>query len=105
MYLLALSGKEDEGAYSVLDEDGEKALYLFEEEDDAERYAGLLEAEDYPEMAVIEVDEELAINMCNMYNYRYVIITEDDFVVPPRNNDFIHTDKMALSAFYRRQIY
>ena len=46
MYLLALSGKEDEGAYSVLDEDGEKALYLFEEEDDAERYAGLLEAEE-----------------------------------------------------------
>ena len=95
MYLLALSGKEDEGAYSVLDEDGEKALYLFEEEDDAERYAGLLEAEDYPKMSVIEVDEELAINMCNMYNYRYVIITEDDFVVPPRNNDFIQTDKMA----------
>ena len=48
-----------------------------------------------PEMAVIEVDEELAINMCNMYNYRYVIITEDDFVVPPRDNDFIQTDKMA----------
>jgi len=95
MYLIAVEGKEEEGAYSVLDEDGEKALYLFEEEDDAERYAGLLEADDYPDLSVVEVDEELAINMCNMYNYRYVIITEDDFVVPPRNNDFIQTDKMA----------
>ena len=38
MYLLAISGQEDEGAYSVMDEDGEKALYLFEEEDDATRY-------------------------------------------------------------------
>ena len=73
MYLIAVEGKEEEGAYSVLDEDGEKALYLFEEEDDAERYAGLLEADDYPDLSVVEVDEELAINMCNMYNYRYVI--------------------------------
>ncbi len=95
MYLLAISGQEDEGAYSVMDEDGEKALYLFEEEDDATRYAGLLEADDYPEMAVVEVDEEVCIKMCNAYNYRYVIITEDDFVIPPRDNDFIQTDKMA----------
>ena len=95
MYLLTLRDSKDEGAYAVQNDNGQKVLFLFEEEDDAERYAGLLEAEDYPEMAVIEVDEELAINMCNMYNYRYVIITEDDFVVPPRNNDFIQTDKMA----------
>jgi hypothetical protein len=84
MYLLTISGKEDEGAYSVLDEDGEKALYLFEEEDDATRYAGLLEAEDYPEMVVVEVDEELCIKMCDAYSYRYCVITADDFVVPPR---------------------
>ena len=95
MYLLAILGQEEEGAYSVQDEDGEKALYLFEEEDDAERYAGLLEAEDYPQLSVVEVDPDAAINMCNLYGYRYVIITEDDFVVPPRNNDFIQTDKMA----------
>jgi len=85
MYLLAISGKEEEGAYSVLDEDGEKALYLFEEEDDATRYVGLLEAEDYPEMTVVEVDEEVCIKMCNAYNYRYCVIGIDDFVIPPRD--------------------
>ena len=95
MYILTIDGQEEEGAYSVHDEDGEKALYLFEDEDDATRYAGLLEAEDYPEMAVVEVDDEVAIQMCNMYNYRYVIITPNDFVIPPRDNDFIQTDKMA----------
>ena len=94
MFLLAISGKEEEGAYSVLDEDGEKALYLFVEEDDATRYAGLLEAEDYPEMAVVEVDEEVCIKMCNAWNYRYVIITEDDFVIPPRDNDFIQNNPL-----------
>ena len=50
MYILAIKENEDEGAYAVMDDDGEKALYIFEEEDDAQRYAGLLEAEDYPIM-------------------------------------------------------
>ena len=95
MFLITISGKEEEGAYSVLDKDGEKALYLFEEEDDAERYAMLLEAEDYPEMSVVEVEDEVAINTCNVYNYRYVIITPDQFVIPPREHDFISKDKMA----------
>ena len=94
MYLLAISGKEEEGAYSVLDEDGEKALYLFEQEDDATRYVGLLEAEDYPEMSVVEVDEDICIKMCNAYNYRYCVITSDDFVIPPRDNDFIQNNPM-----------
>ena len=95
MFILTIEGRENDGAYAVNDHDGERALYLFEEEDDAERYAGLLEAEDYPPMAVIEIPDQLAINTCNMYNYRYVIITEDDFVIPPRENDFIQKNKMA----------
>ena len=70
-------------------------MYLFEEQDDAERDAGLLEADDYPEMNVIEIDEKLAIQTCYSYNYRYVIIKPDDFVIPPINYDNIQTDKMA----------
>ncbi len=95
MFILTIEGKEKEGAYAVADKKGGQILYLFEEEDDAERYAGLLEAEDYPPMVVIEIPDQLAINTCNMYNYRYVIITEDDFVIPPRENDFIQKNKMA----------
>ena len=95
MYLISIKGKEHEGAYAVNDEDGERALYLFEEEDDAIRYGGLLEAEDYPPMSVISIEEELAIQTCEVYNYRYVVITKDDFVIPPRENDIFQTDKMA----------
>ena len=89
MFILTIEGHEQDGAYAVADEDGDRALYLFQEEDDAIRYGGLLEADDYPPMSVMEVPDQLAINTCNMYNYRYVIITEDDFVIPPRENDFI----------------
>ena len=87
MYILTIKDLEDEGAYAVTDEYGEKALYLFEEFDDATRYAGLLEAEDYPEMSVIEVEDDKAIETCEAYGYHYVIIKQDDMVVPPRNYD------------------
>ena len=39
MFILTIEGKEKEGAYSVANEIGEKVLYIFEEEDDATRYA------------------------------------------------------------------
>ena len=42
MFILTISGQEREGAYAVNDPDGERALYLFQDEDDAERYAGYL---------------------------------------------------------------
>tara|TARA_Y100000992_G_scaffold913_1_gene558 strand:- start:487 stop:765 length:279 start_codon:yes stop_codon:yes gene_type:complete len=92
MYILTIKGQEQEGAYAVSDDDGERSLYLFEEEDDALRYGGLLEAEDYPPMDVVEIPNELAIQTCMVYNYKYVIITEDDFVIPPRENDNIQKD-------------
>ena len=37
MFILTIEGRENDGAYAVNDHDGERALYLFEEEDDAER--------------------------------------------------------------------
>ena len=43
MFILSLIGHEAEGAYAVTNDDGEKALYLFTHEDDASRYAGLLD--------------------------------------------------------------
>ena len=92
MYILTIKGQEQEGAYAVSDDDGDRSLYLFEEEDDALRYGGLLEAEDYPPMDVVEIPNELAIQTCMVYNYKYVIITEDDFVIPPRENDNIQKD-------------
>ena len=69
MFILTILGQETEGAYAVNDPDGERALYLFEDEDDAERYAGLLEAEDYPEMTVVEIEDKVAISACYQYNY------------------------------------
>jgi hypothetical protein len=48
MFILTINGRETEGAYSVTDDDGEQILYLFQEEDDATRYAMMLEEDEYP---------------------------------------------------------
>jgi len=82
VFVLALKGKEDEGAYSVEDETG-KTLYLFVDKDDAMRYAGLLEADDYPQMSVVEVSEREAIGACTERNHPYFVITPDQIVIPP----------------------
>jgi hypothetical protein len=85
MFILAMQGKTQEGAYAVKDESGDKVLFLFEEEDDAVRYALMLEDDTDMEMDVIEVDPDLAINTCKVYNYKYTVITPNDIVVPPKD--------------------
>lgn len=88
MYLLTLRDRKDDGAYAVENMYGEKVLFLFEEEDDAVRYALMLEDQEEMDMEVIEVDDELAIKTCKVYNYKYTVITPDDIVVPPKNDNF-----------------
>ena len=39
MFILTICGREEDGAYSVIDDDGEQTLYIFEEEDDADEVA------------------------------------------------------------------
>ena len=89
MFLLTLRDKKEEGAYAVDDGYGDKVLFLFEQEDDAERYAMMLELEKDgdKEMDVIEVDDDLAIKTCRMHNYKYAVITPNDIVIPPKNDN------------------
>jgi hypothetical protein len=87
MFLLTLKDKKDNGAYAVQDQYGHKVLFLFEDEDDATRYALMLEDQEETEMDVVEVDDDLAIKTCKMYNYHYAVITPEDIVIPPKNDN------------------
>tara|TARA_B100001287_G_C22397408_1_gene396202 strand:+ start:120 stop:386 length:267 start_codon:yes stop_codon:yes gene_type:complete len=84
MWIIALKDKRDEGAYSVHDKHGNKVLFMFEQEDDAERYAMMLEEDGSEEMDLVEVDDDLALRTCKFYNYKYTIITPNDIVIPPK---------------------
>ena len=95
MFILSLHGHEGEGAYAVTNDDGHNDLYLFEQEDDATRYAGLLEANESIPLTVVQIDDTLAVETCQKHKYKYVIISEDDIVIPPLNYDNIQNDTVA----------
>ena len=92
MFLLASKNSSPQGAYAVQDQNGESVLFFFEEEDDADRYAMLLQAQEDRSLSVIEVEEALAIRTCKMYNYRYAVIKSEDIVIPPKLDDNVSKD-------------
>ena len=104
MYLLTLNQRQDNGAYAVLNRYGEKVLFMFEEEDDAERYKLMRESDEDSEMNVIEIDDALAIMTCKRYNYKYAVITPNDIVIPPKN-DNISKDYMEEFSLNRRSFF
>ena len=90
MFLLASKNSSQQGAYAVENQNGENVLFFFEEEDEADRYAMLLQAQEDRSLSVIEIEEALAIRTCKMYNYRYAVIKPEDIVIPPNklNDNF-----------------
>ncbi len=92
MYILTLKNQDQEGAYAVHNRYGDKVLFMFQQEDDAERYAMQLEDDDNSPMSVIKVDDALAIITCKRYNYKYAVITPNDIVIPPKVNDNLPED-------------
>ena len=85
MFILALKNRKEDGAYAVQNQYGQKVLFFFEEEDDANRYALMLEDQEEIEMDTIEVDEDLVMKACKLNDYKYTVITPDDIVIPPKN--------------------
>ena len=88
MFILCLNGKENEGAYAIQDAENNRTLLLFLEVEDAERFAGLLEADDFPPMTTVEVDPEAMIDMCESTGYNYTIVEPDELMIPP-SHDYI----------------
>ena len=45
---------------------------------------------DYPEMDVLEVEDEIIIKTCEVHGYDYTVISPNDIVIPPDiKHDFI----------------
>ncbi|QNI51150.1 hypothetical protein SynRS9915_01440 [Synechococcus sp. RS9915] len=92
--LLFDAGSDSEGIHS-LEIAGRTVVLLFENPDDAERYAGLLEAQDFPVPTVESLDREDVELFCRDAGYeaRFVasgFVPESDeerlFIAPPEAN-------------------
>ena len=89
MHIITIKGMNQEGAYAVVNEYGEKVVFMFEEKDDAYRYAEQLEAQGDPAMNVISIKDHVAFAACERSGTRYTVIGKDDLVIPPIKNDRI----------------
>ena len=85
MYILTLAEKV-EGVFSVISEDGDQIIPIFEDADDAERYNSMMVLDSTnPLLQIVEVDEDVLINACEERYHKYAIITKDDFLIPPKD--------------------
>jgi len=92
--LLYNSGTDKEGIHSI-ELKGRTIVLMFEDKDDATRYCGLLEAQDFPLPTVEMIDIEEIKNFCLKLDYEYKFVeknfvpktTEDRLLIsPPQKN-------------------
>ena len=74
--LLYNPNSDNEGIHSI-ELKGRTIVLMFEKEEDAERYVGLLEAQDFPTPSVEMVDLEEIRDFCNRCDYETRIVTKD----------------------------
>lgn len=92
--LLFDAGSDQEGIHS-LELNGRTVVLLFEDQDDAERYAGLLEAQDFPVPTVERLDRQEMELFCSQAGYEARFVpsgflpeTAEDrlLIAPPERN-------------------
>ncbi|MEC4818628.1 MAG: DUF3110 domain-containing protein [Scytonema sp. PMC 1069.18] len=92
--LLFNAGTENEGIHTVRMGDRNKVL-MFESEDDATRFALMLEAQDFPTATVEAIDSEEVKEFCESANCDWEIVPNNSGVmIPPELN----VDKTDWSA-------
>ena len=74
--LLYNPNSDNEGIHSI-ELKGRTIVLMFEKEEDAERYVGLLEAQDFPTPSVEMVDLEEIRDFCNRCDYETRIVAKD----------------------------
>ena len=104
--LLFDAGRDQEGIHS-LELGGRTVVLLFEDSDDAERYAGLLEAQDFPVPSVEALDRDELETFCREAGYeaRFVpagfLPSSDEerlLIAPPERNMDVTTWKEQADA-------
>jgi len=83
--LLFNAGTENEGIHTIQIGD-RNSILMFQDEDDATRYAGLLEAQDFPEAKVEEIDSEEVEQFCRQADYDWKIVEPGQLEIPPEKN-------------------
>ncbi len=86
VYVLLFNARtENEGIHTLQEGDRNKVL-MFEDEDDATRFALMLEAQDFPPVTVEGMEDRDIIEFCDSADYGYELVAPGQLAVPPENN-------------------
>ncbi len=94
VWVLLFNAKTDNEGIYTLEIEGDNIIVAFEQEDDAIRYAGLLEAQDFLSPTVERIDKQDLEEFCREANYDLNIVPTDALLVPPEKN----VDKTSWSS-------
>jgi hypothetical protein len=83
--LLFNAGTENEGIHTIQIGDRNKVL-MFKNEDDATRYALMLEAQDFLSANVEAIDSEEVEEFCQSAGYDCEIVEDEQLAIPPEQN-------------------
>lgn len=78
-------GTDNEGIHS-LKLHGEDTILMFEDEDDAVRFATLLEAQDFPVPTIEAIDPAEMRSFCQQNGFHCQFVPQGTLVVPPEAN-------------------
>jgi Protein of unknown function (DUF3110) len=83
--LLFNTDSDNQGIYTRLE--GDKNIVLaFAQEDDAIRYAGLLEAQDFPSAVTESIDQNELTEICDDTGLGLSIVGTEELAIPPVQN-------------------
>jgi hypothetical protein len=83
--LLFNARTNNEGIHTLQTGERHKIL-MFQDEDDATRFALLLEAQDFPPATVEAMDSQDVEEFCRQANYEWELVEEGRLEIPPAEN-------------------
>ena len=83
--LLFNARTENEGIHTIQSGNRNKVL-MFKTEDDATRFALMLEAQDFPAPTIEAIDSEEVEEFCRSVDYEWELVDESKLAVPPDMN-------------------
>lgn len=86
VYVLLFNARTDNEGIHTVQVGSQNKVLMFESEDDATRYALLLEAQDFPSPTVEAVDSEEIEEFCREANYESELIKDGMLAIPPDQN-------------------
>ncbi|MBU6229920.1 MAG: DUF3110 domain-containing protein [Cyanobacteria bacterium REEB459] len=83
VYVLLFNARTDNEGIHTLKIDHEDVVLMFETEDDATRFALMLEAQDFPEATVEAIAQSDIEEFCQAAGYHCKVVPEGALAIPP----------------------